>query len=93
MRIELLSSHGEIVADLNGMVMHDESDYDKDSYLAEIQQVDIIEVRDFMEGMGVSNFKECMKFDILDLGYWKHNGDYVSADEDFRKRSYEDFIN
>lgn len=89
-RIEVESSYGLLVVDGNGDVVVEESDLD--GYLLDIEKVDLEDLEQFLDSVGVENPKGVDQIDVLSIGFWNKDGSYHKADEGWRKRIREAFL-
>ncbi len=82
------SSWGEIDCDKDGNVMEirgDEYIGDERNYLFDITRFDLVEFGKFCQSKNITiNEDE----DIMSVGFWKHDGEYCEAEQDWRKQIF-----
>jgi hypothetical protein len=85
---EFEGSWGTIKCDMQGNVISIDGDEEIDgerNYLFDIAKFDIEEHKNFCESVGITHGEAD---DILNIGFWKKNGEYSEADKDWRKRMF-----
>jgi hypothetical protein len=93
-KITIESSWGEVITDRQGNVVElNVLEVDSDGkccYLLDIAKFDIAEWDRWYEDKFNEPSPNPTDFDVLDLGFWKKDGGYEKADEDYRKNIYTD---
>lgn len=82
------SSWGEIDCDEDGNVMDirgDEEINGEDNYLYDIDRFDLVEFGKFCESKNITMGEA---EDIMSVGFWKHDGEYCEAEQDWRKEIF-----
>ena len=82
------SSWGEIDCDKDGKVIEirgDEYIHDERSYLFDIDKFDLVEFGKFCESKNITMGEA---EDIMSVGFWKHDGTYNEAEQDWRKEIF-----
>jgi hypothetical protein len=91
--ITIESSWGEVTTDDEGNVLElDVLEIDEDGercYLLDIAKFDIAEWDKWYEDKFKEDSPKPSDFDVLDLGYWRKDGSYEPADENWRNGTEE----
>ena len=91
--ITIGSSWGEVTTDDEGNVLElDVLEIDEDGercYLLDIAKFDIAEWDKWYEDKFKEPSPKPSDFDVLDLGYWRKDGSYEPADENWRNGTEE----
>jgi hypothetical protein len=91
--ITIESSWGEVTTDDEGNVLElDVLEIDEEGercYLLDIAKFDIAEWDKWYEDKFKEDSPKPSDFDVLDLGYWRKDGSYEPADENWRNGTEE----
>lgn len=90
---KVMTGENVLYVDKNGVVLsedvvlHKGDKYDENNYINQVEQIHIIEFFDFLEGIG-EDTKNIKCFNIMAVGYWNKDGEYIEPDQTYRSLIY-----